>query len=193
MEQISFMTNEKIVSKLKTKMDEDLLEELIQRFKPMVKKYSRIYYLYQFDFEDLQQEANIILLKAINTYDPTKTPYFAPYYHSMYRHRLYNLLRYSNATCREIQNCLTHLEDTSKNTNLCLAETLKDGHILTPDEIIEIKNKSSQYLSTLSKFEKQILIKYLENENYQKIADELNISVRKLNDAIYRCHKKLKK
>ncbi len=193
MDHISLMTNEQIVERLCETMDQNLLEELIHRFYPMVRKYARNYYLHQYDFDDFQQEANIILLRAIESFDVSITPYFAPYYHQMFKNKLYNLLRRDNAECRVLNKSITYLDAESDSTNMSLSEMIADSHRLPALDIISAQAKINAYFDQLSSFERQILIEYLTTGDYDQIAKKLNCSLRKVNDGIYRCHKKLKK
>ncbi len=54
--------------------DQDAVLNLINKYSPLVDKYSRIYKLKDYEKSDLQQEGNIAILNAINKLDLSKNP-----------------------------------------------------------------------------------------------------------------------
>lgn len=54
--------------------DQDSILTLINKYSPLVGKYSRIYKLKDYEKSDLKQEANMAIINAINKFDLSKNP-----------------------------------------------------------------------------------------------------------------------
>lgn len=192
MDSLSSVSNERLVQSIKESMDDRLLVELIQRFKPMVRKYASSYRIPCFDEEDYFQEARIVIYKACLNFNPDRTPYFAPYVQKVYKNHLANILRYYRAARRGGGVRDMSLINENDEEALDRLEVIAPSHQISSVAIYEIREKSSFYFATLSPFEKQVLCRFLNREDYQQIADELNIPLKRVHDALYRCRKKLK-
>ncbi|WP_373786713.1 sigma factor, partial [Jeotgalibaca porci] len=67
----SGISNEEMVAAMKEGQIE-YFEPLFYRFTPLIKKYMKDYFLEYVEFEDLMQEARLVMLDAVERYDSEK-------------------------------------------------------------------------------------------------------------------------
>ena len=159
----------------------------------MVRKLSRQYYLPDFEVQAFEQEVQIALLKAIESFKVDMKAYFASFAQKVCSNHLTNLARYRMALSRG--GGVTDL-----SLNITIDEEEVDQLSLIPDhkqiplyDVLEVREKCAEFISSLSDLEKRILGKYLIENDYNAIAKDLDMSLKKVNDTIYRCRKKFKR
>ena len=169
------------------KTDELAVEKLLTQYKPLVIKIARRYFLVSGDIDDLVQEGMIALYKAINTFDESKEASFKTFATLCVTRQLQSLIR---------------KENTQKNSMLwdLIDNELVQRHDVATDienpEAVAISNQNMEYIDNqikllLSKFEIQILKKYLKGESYNQIAQETKVSKKSVDNALARVRAKL--
>ncbi|MCI8417580.1 MAG: sigma-70 family RNA polymerase sigma factor [Lachnospiraceae bacterium] len=164
------------------------MEILLEKYRGMVKNQARTLYLIGGDREDLMQEGMIGLFKAIRDYSPDKAGSFSAFARLCVARQLYNAIQASNRQ-----------KHTPLNTYVALSPDLHEG----PDSPVEqspeelfIAQENAIALQEclrrqLSKFENQVLERYLEGENYLEIAGELGREPKSVDNALQRIRKKI--
>ena len=79
----------------------EYFEPLFYRFTPLIKKYMKDYFLEYVEFEDLMQEARLVMLDAVERYDSEKGMRFSGYYRLVLQHHIYGIIRKENAYRRK--------------------------------------------------------------------------------------------
>lgn len=163
------------------KGEEISAEILLRRYKNLVVKCSRSYFIIGAETEDLIQEGMIGLYKAILTYrGETK---FITYSFQCVKNSILDAIKASTRNKHMALNNYTPLEGESLSS-------------ATPEDIAikaeDIAEKLQRAQENLSKMEKQIFYYYLEGLNMYEIANKIARDVKAVDNAIQRIRKKIK-
>lgn len=162
-----------IVKKAKEK-DKDSILTLINKYSPLVDKYSRIYKLKDYEKSDLKQEGNLTILNAINKFNLSKNPNaFDGYTINSIKNKYGTLAR-----THIKRNTESSLNMISNNDDSCEIINLIEDPLNIEENLIKSEETSSLYsaLNTLSKEELTLidvvylkkshsLLKYCEENN----------------------------
>lgn len=168
--------------------DEYAVEELLKKYKPLVIKIARRYFLVCGDIDDLVQEGTIGLYKAIMAYNQKKEASFITFATLCIKRQLQSLIRKENAQKNAVFLELFDNEDISKLIDI---PTNKGN----PEQVV-ISNQNLQYIkneikSQLSDFEYKVLQRYLNGMSYEQIANESGTNKKSIDNALARLRAKL--
>ena len=138
------------VKKAKEK-DKDSILTLINKYSPLVDKYSRIYKLKDYEKSDLKQEGNLTILNAINKFNLSKNPNaFDGYTINSIKNKYGTLAR-----THIKKNTESSLNMISNNDDSCEIINLIEDPLNIEENLIKSEETSSLYsaLNTLSKEE----------------------------------------
>lgn len=165
------------------KGDEQAVEELVSRYKGMVRSLSNKFYLVGGDKNDLWQEGMIGLFAAINSYDESKGsfPSFAEL-----------------CILRKILDAVKS-DNSFKNKPLCnYAELTTVENVADPTNPLEsllqkeYAEKVAKFIETeLTSFEQKALKLFAQGYNYDDISLKLNKSYKSVDGALQRARKKI--
>ncbi len=148
--------------------------------------------------EDIAQEGMIGLFKAIKSYDSEKQNSFKSFANICIERQLITAIKSSNRQKHIPLNSYLSLNtaayDNNEDDSVELIDTFNSNTIEDPLETImkqEYYNEVETAVNkNLSKFEKQVLDRYLKGESYVKIAEKLDSPVKSIDNAIQRIRKK---
>ncbi len=172
---------------------------LISKYQKLVSFKSRSYYLNGGDEEDLKQEGLMGLDKAIKSYDSNKLTSFKVFAEICIKRQMITAIKASTRQKHIPLNSYVSLNqpiyyNESKDT---LLDVLEDYLVNDPEQIIinkedmELINKKIKEL--LSELEVKVFTLYLDDYSYKEISEELNISIKSIDNTLQRIKKKLKK
>lgn len=182
--------------------DNDATEEMLNRYKNMVRSKATALYLVGADKEDLIQEGMIGLFKAIREYDPGKNDSFAAFAGLCITRQMYTAIKASNTKKNQPLNNYVPFdlyafaedsESTGGGNNAYdgIGYWQKD-----PEEsVIDRENAvrmEEEVFATLSKMERQVLAYYASGMPYQEIAKVMEKEPKSIDNALQRIRKKLK-
>lgn len=185
--------------------DEVALNELMSRYKPLVTRVSRKYFLANAEPSDLLQEGMIGLFKAYRNFDKKSNTTFKTFA--------------TLCITRQIQQALTH-DSRQKNIPmqaylsinnqgkvlLCENDDIDDSndengfyieaHELSPEETVLFREKLQEtgrvIDKLLSPLEKRVLGSYISGHNYQEISKIMNKQPKSIDNALQRIKIKLR-
>ena len=168
--------------------DEYAVEELLKKYKPLVLKIARRYFLVGGDIDDLVQEGTIGLYKAIMVYNQEKEASFITFATLCIKRQLQSLVRKENTQNNSVFLDLFNDDDLNKLINI---PTNKGN-----PEQVAISNQNLQYIdseikSQLSDFEYKVLQQYLNGMSYEQIATENGTNKKSIDNALSRLRAKL--
>ncbi len=148
--------------------------------------------------EDIIQEGMIGLFKAIKNYKPDKQNSFKSFANICIERQLITAIKTSNRQKHMPLNSYLSLNtaayDNNEEDSVELIDTFNSETTEDPLETImkqeyytEVENAVNK---NLSKFEKQVLDRFLKGESYVKIAEKLDSPVKSVDNAIQRIRKK---
>ena len=182
--------------------DNDATEEMLNRYKNMVRSKATALYLVGADKEDLIQEGMIGLFKAIREYDSERNDSFAAFAGLCITRQMYTAIKASNTKKNQPLNnyvpfdLYAFAEDAETvvgtgNSYEGIGYWQRD-----PEEsVIDRENAlriEEEVFASLSKMERQVLSYYAAGMPYQEIAKVMAKEPKSIDNALQRIRKKLK-
>jgi RNA polymerase sporulation-specific sigma factor len=172
--------------------DADAGNELVLRYRRLVKICIRPYFLAGGDSEDLLQEGMIGLLSAIREYDPDGGSSFRSFAELCIRRRVISAARSASRRKHAPLNDGLSLEQLQSGDS-----QLSFEHVLAPsaEELVLDRTWTDDFIAAnsrfLSEFEADILMDYLSGASYGEMAQRAGRSEKSIDNAIQRIRKKL--
>lgn len=195
------MTDEELV-KLEKNNDETATNILLERYEEIVRAKVSKYYIAGAEKDDIIQEGLIGLFKAIKNFDIKKQSSFKAFANLCIERQIITAIKGSNRQKHIPLNSYVSLNDSNYENNEGeeenqLIDVLSSNSTEDPLDTITkneyFDNVKNTIDKSLSKFEKNVLNKYLEGESYIQIAQSLNSPVKSVDNAIQRIRKKTAK
>lgn len=191
------LTDEQIIEKIH-KGDEEALAYILEKYKELVNMKVGKYFIVGAEKEDTIQEGMIGLFKAIKSFDSTKQNSFKSFANICIERQLITAIKSSNRQKHIPLNSYLSLNtaayENNEDDSVELLETFNSKTIEDPlDTIMKqeyYKEVEDAVNKNLSKFEKQVLDRFLKGESYIKIAENLDSPVKSVDNAIQRIRKK---
>ena len=185
------LPDEKLVEMSKSG-DNLATETLILRYKNLVKGIARSYFLADGDPEDLLQEGDIGLFKAIEGFNGTSS--FKSYAYLCVKSAVISAIKKANSNKNKPLNNYISISgidgsDTDKSDIVVDSGVNPETGYINKETEFELKENIK---NTLSLLEYKILTKYLAGYSYLEIGSELSKPVKSIDNAIQRIRKKLK-
>ena len=168
-------------------------EELIEKYRDMVRHIARKYFLLQGDNEDLEQEGLIGLYEAIRSFDEAKGSFSGHAWRCIER-RIQNVVTRANTEKRRLPNSAVMLSIDEK-TDSGEWDRLEPTDPSQDPEAISITNDTFERFrfalsKQLSPIEKDVLALLYEDYDYRQIARKLGKNPKTIDNAIQRVRKK---
>ena len=177
--------------------DENALNNLLTKYKPLASKLARSYFLTGGDIEDLVQEGMIGLYKAIKHFTGDKNASFRTFATTCIKHQLQSAVRVDLSEKNKILSTALSIAGDKKEDD----EDDEDFEILIPstqpspyDKIIEkesLDEMKEKIIKTLSKLEINVLALYLKGYSYNEISLKSGLSKKSIDNALSRIKNKL--
>ena len=175
---------------------DDAMECLLEKYRDMVRKEARKFFLAGGDEEDLIQEGMIGLFKAITSYQEGKSTSFSTFAYLCVHRQIYTTMTAFNRKKHIPLNTSISLFEYKDQGNEFALDEILENPDETPEESLlrkeEIKDYYQKINQKLSKFEKQVMYYYLNGDNYTVIAKKLGKTDKSIDNAIQRIRKKIK-
>lgn len=195
--QYNNLADEQIVSLIK-QGDEKALSYLLEKYKNLVNIKVGKYFIIGAEREDIVQEGMIGLFKAIKNFNAEKQNTFKSFANICIERQLITAIKSSNRQKHMPLNSYLSLNtaayDNNEEDSVELIDTFDSKTIEDPLETVmkkeyytEIENAVNK---SLSKFEKQVLDRFIKGESYMTIAQKLDSPVKSVDNAIQRIRKK---
>ena len=196
-EQFKNQTDEEIISQIK-QGDEKALSYLLEKYKELVNIKVSKYFIIGAEKEDIVQEGMIGLFKAIKSYNKEKQNSFRSFANICIERQLITAIKSSNRQKHMPLNSYLSLNtaayDNNEDDSVELIDTFDSNTIEDPLETIMKKEYYEQVQNniekSLSKFERQVLDRFIKGESYNIIAKRLDSPVKSVDNAIQRIRKK---
>lgn len=191
------LTDEELLVKIKN--GDDLAEnELFDRYKDLVVKISRGYFIVGGDIEDLIQEGMIGLYKAIKGYNGHRETSFKTFALICIKHQIQTAIKRANTNKNKPLSSAISFQSFTNGTSNETLDFLPMELILdtTPAEkVIDKENYQllkKEIKTLLSPLEYDVLKYYLQGYSYKEIANNLNITEKSIDNSLSRIKTKLR-
>ena len=196
-DQYNNLKDEEIVSLIK-QGDEKALSYLLEKYKNLVNIKVGKYFIIGAEREDIVQEGMIGLFKAIKNFNNEKQNSFKSFANICIERQLITAIKSSNRQKNIPLNSYLSLNtaayDNNEEDSVELIDTFNSKTIEDPLETVMKKEYYEQIESAvnknLSKFEKQVLDRFIKGDSYSTIAERLDSPVKSVDNAIQRIRKK---
>lgn len=190
------LTDEEIV-RLAMEFNEEAMEYIIDKYKPLVKARANMYYLIGADRDDIVQEGMIGLFKAVKSYKFDQATCFKAFADLCIKRQIITAIKTATRQKHIPLNTYVSLNKPlyDEDADRTVMDILDYEAVLNPEDIIigkeELSNIEKKIIHLLSSFEVRVLRLYLLGRSYQDIARIVNKSVKSIDNALQRVKRKL--
>ncbi len=190
-------TDEILIEQLRSGQ-EQITDYIMDKYKNLVRKRANAMFLMGGDTDDLIQEGMIGLFKAIRDYRMEKDVSFYHFADLCITRQIYHAVEASQRKKHQPLNTYISLNaqmgQESEDTLQDLLESVENPN---PEQLLidqENANDIQEKLyKNLSKFERQVLLLYLQGSNYRQIAEQLHKEPKAIDNALQRIRGKIAK
>ena len=194
MERYQNLKDEELIEQLRLG-DTKIMDFILDKYKPLVRKKANAMYLIGGDTDDLIQEGMIGLFKAIRDFSKEKESSFFHFAELCISRQIYTAVEASNRKKHAPLNTYISLYSGTNEDGVVLADSLMAGLEENPEQMmIDQENMAlfwEQLKECLSKLEREVLDYYLAGLNYQQIAEQMEKSPKSIDNALHRIKEKL--
>lgn len=173
--------------------DGEALENLLRKYKGLVRQIAKMYSIPGADEDDALQEGMIGLFKAIKSYSQEKMVPFKGYAHVCIKRQIANALKHACTQKHRPLNSYVSLQQPKLEAKYFLS-SIRRG-IENPEDILFNQESreciEEEMLKVLSGFEREVMTSYLEDDSYQEIAKKIGCELKSIDNAIARAKRKL--
>lgn len=173
--------------------DAAIMDYLLEKYKPMVKKKAKAMFLLGGDSDDLIQEGMIGLFKAVQDYDPDQEAAFGTFAQICVTRQLYSAIRASQRKKHLPLNSYISLYDNqeiSEEKESELMSIQNQAATNNPEDLVIHKESEDSIMKELeerlSGLEKKVLYLHLLGTDYKTIAGLLGKSPKTIDNALQR-------
>ena len=197
MTDIKKLTDEELLERIKNR-DDKAENEIFARYKDLVTKISRGYFIVGGDLEDLVQEGMIGLYKAIKGYSGHKETTFKTFAIICIKHQIQTAIKRANTNKNKLLSSAISFQSfqdgkSSENIDFLPIELVSDT---TPAEKVidkeNYQNLKQTIKSCLSEMEYKVLQLYLKGYSYKEISNVLGINSKSIDNSLTRIKTKLR-
>lgn len=187
-------SDEELIEKIADEED-GVMEFLLDKYKPLVRKHANALYLIGGDTDDLIQEGMIGLFKAIRSYQSNRDASFYHFAEVCITRQMYTAVEASQRKKHAPLNSYISLYDDADAEGVILADVLMGNAEENPEYLLidkeNIKQRLEALSGNLSKMEKQVFEYMLSGLNYRQIADKMQKSPKAIDNAVQRMKSKV--
>lgn len=187
-------SDEELIEELRNGNNE-LMDFILEKYKPLVRKKTNAMYLIGGENEDLIQEGMIGLFKAVRDFQLDKESSFFTFANLCINRQLYSALEASNRKKHQPLNSYISFSMEEDELGVSLEEVLVNDSE-SPEELMIEQEKyvefQKQLRENLSKMEKEVLNYYLNGHNYIQIGEIMGKSPKSIDNALQRIRQKIR-
>ena len=174
---------------------EDAMNLLLSKYKSLVNKIARSYFLIGGDMEDIVQEGMIGLYKSITHFDRLKNASFKTFATTCIKHQIQSAVKVASSEKNKILSQALPITEELNQDEDDEIELLIPSNLPSPDDKVLEHEKLKEIYSVingcLSDLEKKILALYLKGYSYNEIALMSSISKKSIDNGLTRIKNKL--
>lgn len=177
---------------------DEAAEEIVERYKELVRYKARPYNLLGADAEDVIQEGMVGLFKAMKAYDLDSPVPFGAFATVCIKNQIESTVKsYKRIKHQFLNDCISLDQNVTDEdgSEVALISLIPDSQAPTPEEAL-LQRENQSLLETLCRdrltpLEKRVLALYLEGSNYKQIADAIGKNTKAVDNALGRIKTKI--
>ncbi|MCD8300124.1 MAG: sigma-70 family RNA polymerase sigma factor [Clostridiales bacterium] len=174
--------------------DSSVMEYLLEKYKPLVRKKANTLFLFGGDTDDLIQEGMIGLFKAIRDYDESVGAFY-PFAELCINRQIYSAIESAARKKHGPLNSYVSLSGGEEQTEGTYPVDLAAANEVNPEKLLIDRENAEDFLAGLaehlSEMEQAVLDHYLEGLNYHQIAERMGKPDKSIDNAIQRIRRKV--
>ncbi|QMU07076.1 sigma-70 family RNA polymerase sigma factor [Levilactobacillus suantsaii] len=174
-----------LIELIKRNDDSQAIQILFTRYRPVLARLQRQFYLPGHDADDWEQEARLVLYAGAHRFNTQRSRSFGAFYRLSLTHRVYDLIRQSQAQKRRARTISVEAQGSF------FADTLVD-HRVTVREGLELQEAVGQLLPRLSPVERTVFCALLKQATPEAISVQTGWPKERVVAALHRCRRKLR-
>lgn len=193
------LTDEQLIERIHLK-ENHALDFLMNKYKLLVEKKSKSYFLMGASKDDVIQEGMIGLFKAIRDYNPNKEASFYSFADLCITRQMITAVKAATRQKHMPLNSYVSLNKPSyqdDDERPDLIDSVSSGRISNPEALFigqeNLHIIEHELVHKLSHFEKKVLQLYIDGVNYVEIGERLGKSSKSIDNALQRIKKKVEK
>lgn len=194
MDNVSSKRSDKELLRAAQSGDQFAMEELLIRYKPMVKNKAGKMFIMRADYEDVIQEGMIGLFKAIREFDPDRNAAFSSFAVYCVTSSINDAVKSALRKKHKPLNTSLSFSNISEDDSYDLLDVYIDLTKTDPEEILissEEKQSLEEFMGKkLSKHERETLLLFIQGYSYAEIAQKLNKTSKSIDGAMQRARLK---
>ena len=198
------MTDEELIDAIRrgpgSEEAREATNELLERYKEVVRSKARAYFLIGADRDDVIQEGMIGLYKAIVDFQPQKMTKFRSFAQLCIQRQIVSAVRLSSRLKHWPLNSYISLDRSVNDEDgkeMSLMELLPDAAGRSPEEVLMDEDNLHQLenaiIDALSPMEKRVLQLFLKGLDYMEIAKAMDKKPKAIDNAMQRIKRKIMK
>ncbi|HIW71096.1 MAG TPA: sigma-70 family RNA polymerase sigma factor [Candidatus Levilactobacillus faecigallinarum] len=180
------ISDAQLIQQAQESPDSPALEMLFERYRPVVYRLQRHYYLPGHDADDWDQEGRLVLHTVVQQFQQSRSRNFGAFYRLNLTHRIIDLIRHSQAQKR----CAATISLEAHGPYF--AETLVDRQARLDDRLAA-RECLTRVLPGLSVTERLVLRGLLRGWTPETISTQHRLPLTRVNAAIHRGRRKLQR
>lgn len=187
-------TDEQLIQMLRNQDGDEIMDHLLEKYKPLVRKKTNALFLIGGETQDLIQEGMIGLFKAIRDFREDKDSSFYHFAEICIDRQLSSALQASNRKKHQPLNSYVSLsmEPQEEGQNI---EKLLRGYTENPEETFIKQEAMTEFQKNLwnklSKMEQRVLQMQMEGCSYTQIAERMDKTPKSIDNAVQRIRQKI--
>ncbi|HIZ81891.1 MAG TPA: sigma-70 family RNA polymerase sigma factor [Candidatus Mediterraneibacter pullistercoris] len=194
------MADEQLIEEMQSG-NREIMDYIMDKYKPMVRKKARAMFLLGGENEDLIQEGMIGLIKAVRDYDKEQGASFSSFAELCVSRQMYSAIEASKRKKHLPLNSYISLYEESEvrhdGRKMPLIDTIEPEQETDPEALYFGKKYTEAFVEqlkdSLSSLENHVLYLHLMGTDYRKIAELLGKSPKSIDNAIQRIRGKAEK
>lgn len=198
------MTDEELIDAIRrgpgSEEAREATNELLERYKEVVRSKARAYFLIGADRDDVIQEGMIGLYKAIVDFQPQKMTKFRSFAQLCIQRQIVSAVRLSSRLKHWPLNSYISLDRSVNDEDgkeMSLMELLPDAAGRSPEEVLmdedNLRQLENAIIDALSPMEKRVLQLFLKGLDYMEIAKAMDKKPKAIDNALQRIKRKIMK
>ncbi|MTV82380.1 sigma-70 family RNA polymerase sigma factor [Secundilactobacillus folii] len=167
--------------------NEHALEELLNRYRPLIISIQERYYLKGLELSEWAQESMIVLWEVVKRFDTSRQEAFGSYFKTALLNCRRDIVRRINAQKRKATGPLTSIDANPSY----FAETLKDEDLFSSEHLVVHQQRLMEIIKKhLSKMERTILLAQMAGDSDEEILERLHLTPVQFHNAYERMKRK---
>lgn len=190
------LSDEELVE-LSASGDRRATENILAKYKNLVKSRAKAYFLAGADRDDIVQEGMIGLFKAVRDFDITKQASFRSFAEMCIKRQIISAVKASNRQKHMPLNSYVSLSEPmfDDNPDRTLVDMMAERENINPEEMLLMREKAeminAEIADKLSSLEQSVLELYAGGMDYREIATQLGRTPKSIDNALQRIKNKL--